>query len=236
MKMKILFSAVLACLCLVSFAQGDTSKVSIKLGADLVSRYIWRGASYGPGVHFQPALSVTTCGFTLGTWGSTNFNGNYGETDLYLSYNYKFLTLSVTDYFSTTETSNFQGYFDYNDLSTLHLVEGTVSFTGPEKFPLTLLAGVMVYGADKDPATGDNYYSTYIEAGYTKTIKETTLSLNCGITPMKSIYGSEFGVIHASIKGAKEIKISDQFSLPVSVTLVSNPQAENFFVVFGLSL
>jgi hypothetical protein len=49
-------------------------------------------------------------------------------------------------------------------------------------------------------------------------------------------YGSGPGVINLGITASREIRITETFSLPVSASLITNPQAENIFLVFGISL
>jgi len=44
------------------------------------------------------------------------------------------------------------------------------------------------------------------------------------------------GFVNIGITLSKEITISDDFSLPVCCSLITNPQAENIYMVFGFSL
>jgi len=53
------------------------------------------------------------------------------------------------------------------------------------------------------------------------------------------LYGEnsdDFGIVNLGITLAKEIQITDKFSLPVSGSLITNPTAESIFIVFGISL
>jgi hypothetical protein len=43
-------------------------------------------------------------------------------------------------------------------------------------------------------------------------------------------------VVNLGITVSKEIKISDSFSLPLTTSFIINPQAENVFLVLGISL
>ena len=45
-----------------------------KVQGDLVSSYVWRGF-YQTGVSFQPTLGLGIGGFSLTSWGSTDFDG-----------------------------------------------------------------------------------------------------------------------------------------------------------------
>ena len=82
--------------------------ISISLGADVVSSYVWRG-SLLDGASVQPAISLDVAGLSVGMWGSTsltsfaNWSNSYKELDLYVSYAIKGFSVTVTDYFCATE-------------------------------------------------------------------------------------------------------------------------------------
>jgi len=49
-------------------------------------------------------------------------------------------------------------------------------------------------------------------------------------------YGNKAsGVINFGLKVSKSIQISDKFALPVQASIITNPEAENIFMVFGIS-
>ena len=70
----------------------------IFINADFVSSYMWRGMKCGNAA-VQPTLGITMGGFTLSAWGSTEFRNENNEIDLTLEYQFKRLTLNVTNYF-----------------------------------------------------------------------------------------------------------------------------------------
>ena len=51
--------------CLAPPAQAQ----SVDLGADIMSRYVWRGTDFGNTAAIQPSLSFSSGGFTVGAWG-----------------------------------------------------------------------------------------------------------------------------------------------------------------------
>src|SRR5664279_3380723 len=68
-------------------AQSEESPAShIKVTADLVSHYVWRGsmATGSPTPNFQPTLAYTSKMLEVGVWGSTDFVGDYKEFDPYI--------------------------------------------------------------------------------------------------------------------------------------------------------
>jgi hypothetical protein len=213
------------------------SKGSFSVGADVVSSYVWRGMPqelYDDGTptkqspNIQPYASYTIGGLTIGAWGSTSFISSIKEFDLYATYALSSkLAVTLTDY-----NWNFsKDYFKYAG-STDHIYEATLAYTGDETLPLSLAANVMLGGADKKD-NGDQAYSTYVEAGY-QVAGNAKIFVGGSVldTPM---YGGA-GVTNAGIKVTKAIEFSDKFSLPVYGIAGFNPNADNAFLVIGVSL
>jgi len=193
-------------------------------GADIKSRYVWRGTDYGASPSIQPYLEFAAGSFTAGAWGAyaTNKPG-VQEMDLYLSYSVKnMVTLTVTDYFFPDEVNGYD-YYEYRKDSSGHIFEGMVSFDGTEKLPLRLMAAVNFFN---DPEN-----SVYIEAGYTFSFLEVFAGAGNGIYTTDQ----KFNLVNVGICAGKEIAITDKYSLPVSVSLITNPQAAKIYLVFGIS-
>ena len=243
-------------------ADNSDGGASINFGADLVSRYVWRGIDLGNSPAIQPNLSFSWKGFEIGAWGSYAFAshqtrvndtlvadaGTYAETDLYLSYSYKWFTLMVFDYFTVNglDPNNGNRYFDFNKATTGHAFEGSLSFEGPEKFPLQATIGTLFYGADKGKDLmghygegTDNNYSTYIELGWKFQLKFLKTELKPffgGIPYGSSWYGPYAGITNLGVTARKDIPFTAQYSLPVRVSIISNPQAQSVFFTFGITL
>jgi hypothetical protein len=231
--------------------KSPTNPAQFSLGVDLVSRYIWRGKDYGNSPGIQPNVSFSVAGLKIGVWGSYGVLyrenvGNYEEFDPYISYTWKWFTLGVTDYFNPNGISPNTGnrYFNYNSATTGHTFETCLTFNGPEKFPLQVYVGTLVYGADKGKDSlgvygggTKNNYSTYFELSYPFTVKGIGVKPFVGGIPFGSgWYGPYGGVVNAGITVSKSIKISKEFELPVYTSVISNPQAQSVFFVFGVSL
>ncbi len=224
----------------------DTVKQSpFNVSLDLVSRYVWRGMDIGDSPSIQPGFSYNYKNFSIGTWGAfaLNFAGAQ-EVDLFASYTIKnVVTIAVTDYFFPSETITYQ-YFDYNQTTTGHIFELSASFNGTKKIPLTFLLGTNVYGADAVRLDSDStvtgiQYSTYAEFGYSYSIVNAFIGFNL-TTPDKSMnetgfYGDSFGVINIGLKVTKEVRISKSYSVPIYVSLISNPQRQKIYLVAGIS-
>ena len=247
----ILFSS--ACLLMVLLfikplsAQEKTSKSKLNISADLVSRYVWRGLNLGgSSPSIQPDMEFSSGDFTLGAWGAYSFSNasRSQEADLYFSYTLAdVISFTATDYYYPKEDTN-NHYFNYEKDKTNHMFDFSAKFLGTEKLPLTLMVATNLYGADAKKSNGEIQYSTYVELGYNFKLNETGCSAYIGFTPNNpdrskgetGFYGPSAGVINLGITATREIKITDTFSLPVNASLITNPQAENIFLVFGISL
>ncbi|MBI9038199.1 MAG: hypothetical protein JEY97_08720 [Bacteroidales bacterium] len=242
-----------------------SKKVEFDVSGDLMSRYVWRGTQFGGSSPcIQPAVAVKIKNFEAGIWGSYSLGGvnPNQEFDFYLSYTFAndMFTAIFTDYFFPTEDTNYK-YFDYKDTSTGHILEGSLMFNGTDKIPFSLLLAVNFYGADaiklNDNPNSPDFnkrkgiqYSSYVELGYSTKINETELSAFAGLTLNSQkkanistgfigetgFYGKKAGFVNLGITGAKEIKISKNYSLPVSVSAIVNPMSEKVYLVFGISL
>lgn len=237
MKKTISILLVLIAICGTISAQ---SKVKIKGGGDLVSSYIWRG-SYNAGASFQPSLSASLAGVTLGAWGSMDFTGQgRKEVDLSLNYSIKGFTVGVTDYWWEGEGKF--NYFHYAKNATAHRFEANIAYQLPlEKFPLTLSWNTMFAGSDYD-ASGGRSYSTYIEMMYPFQVADAIdMTAFVGATPWHSpsILPSEnqgFSICNVGVSAQYAIDCSGKFKLPIFSRLIFNPAMEDIHIVFGVSL
>jgi len=251
-KNRLVILLIFAALMPLSTNAQDSSKVTFNSGADIMSRYVWRGTDFGASPSIQPTISLAACNFTFGVWGAfaTNNFSQAQETDLFLTYTWNDkVDITITDYFFPNETPGaFNNYFEYNDTLTGHIFEGTIKWKGTEDLPLSLLVATNVYGADARHANGKLFYSTYLELCYSGTCGNTNYDLFAGFTPNKpsdddmqagitrGFYGNTMGFVNTGIKVKKDIRITDQFTLPVSTSFIVNPMAENVFLVFGFTL
>ncbi|HNX21665.1 MAG TPA: hypothetical protein PKG88_04810 [Bacteroidales bacterium] len=229
---------------------GDTivkKKWSLNVGADLMSRYVWRGTDYGDSPSIQPYLSLAYKNFEIGCWNSFSATNKYREIDLYVKYTINRFSITLTDYYIPYNNGNPASpdirYFAYQNQTTAHTFEAALQYKGSEKYPFWIMGGVFFYGNDKRwgyqpelDTTNKTYFSSYFEAGYTFSIKDNNLDVFAGITPMAGAFGNSFGVVNLGITAYKSIKINKDYSLPVKGSLIFNPQANAAHFVFGISL
>lgn len=203
---------------------GKDAQAQVNLGADLVNRYVWRGADFGNSPSIQPDINYSTGGFELGTWAAFATNGNPAgtEVDFYASYTFDTdagsFQLMLTDYtFPQAPEGN---YFQ----AASHFLEAGVGYGGTENFPVSFFTGMFF--------TNDDDYSIYSELGYT--VKNVALFV--GVTPAASALYATNGpaVINTGITVTKDLPLTDLFSLGLSGSVIANPYSDNLYMLFGI--
>lgn len=206
-----------------------TASAQMDLGVDLYSSYVWRGAKFGAGSAFQPYMEYSAGDFAIGAWGSVATGGDEGyEMDLYASYSIGDLSIAVTDYY-------FGG--DWTEAKTMHSIEPALSYSLGD---LSMTAAYMLLPElDDDPATLDEDESRdfaskgdmYFELGYSLESFDLTLGAGDG----QYTKDADFAICNIAISSSKEVKITEDFSLPVSGSVILNPSTGGFFIVAGIS-
>ena len=230
LKFWLTVTSLLLFICSSSFPQ-----VSVSAGADIYSRYNWRGLDFGDSPSFQPTLSLSAGAFTIGAWGAYNFFSGttpvYSENDLFASYTISTATsgsfsILYTDYFYPSAGLSFFKY----DIDGSHVLEAGLGYSGPESFPIQLNG---YYNFKNDPDK-----SAYIQVGYPVTAGETSLSFFAGFTPASSAWyaTTKAGLINLGVAATKNVVITDKFSLPVHVDYILNPYSKQSFLIAGISL
>ncbi len=207
-----------------------SAQTAVSGGADFVSRYLWRGLDFGNSFSIQPSIALTAGDFEAGFWGSypfTNTAGGNEEMDFYLGYTIGDVSVLVTDYYFPNSGGK---YGDYDNPGS-HTLEVGLSYGGSDAFPLSVTAFMNVYNDD------DN--SIYFELGYSTEVSEVAVDLFVGGTPGGDggYYGTtDFNLINIGVTASKDVKITDDFSLPVFSSYVLNPNLEIGYLIFGFSL
>ena len=209
----------------INAQEEESSSSSFDIGVDFASRYVWRGLEFSDSPAIQPYAEYTSGNFTLGAWASYETGGQVvgQEFDFYAGYSLGAVSLGFTDYVFPVDGLS-DGYFQIKN----HVGEATISFDGVEKFSLSILLGVNIYNDDQN--------SIYTEIGYPFTIGETELSAFVGVGNEIYSVDGEFAVTNFGLSASKEIKITDSFNLGVSASAIFNPDTEDAYLVFVISL
>ena len=222
-----------------------SQNLEVNLGADIVSRYLWRGLNVNDAINIQPSLSLSVSGLSAGFWGSYSLSDKIldnefdQEIDTWIGYEFGFengmsISAVVTDYYfplAGIKWGNFNNYDDPDGVGA-HTVEAGLSISGCESFPVTLSGYINVYND-----AGNN---TYFQLDYSPTVAEIPFDFFIGAAGGSAdnpgYYGTEnFNVINVGIGASKSVKVTDDYSIPVSVTFIVNPKEEISYLVFGLS-
>ena len=189
-------------------------KVEFGVGADVVSKYIWRGTDLG-GPSVQPSLSVAYKGLSLTAWGSIGFDSEDDkEVDLTLAYETGNFSLSVTDYW-------------YPEYSGAHTFEAQIGYD----------FGLLAANWYTNFAGDDEEYASYISLIAPFSLIGLDWEAEVGATPWGTdYYGTDkFSVCDLSLGASKEFNIGKSFSTSLFAKATYNPTIEKFYATIGIS-
>ena len=200
--MRVITLSIMNLLLILSMLYGE-----VTIGADVVSRYVWRGSDYGNAASVQPGIETAVGPVTLGAWGSWSISpgpadASGNECDLYASITVGPVGLTLTDYF-------FPAYAGTDSLLNLDMHVFELS-AGVDVGSVSLLAAANVSGDD------DN--STYLELAY------GAFSLGLGNGAYST--DGEFAPVSIGVSASR-----DNFS----ASYIINPDKETSFLVFGVN-
>ena len=183
-------------------AEDGSIGLSLEVGADLVSNYLWRGQNLG-GVSIQPSVTLDWKGLYVCGWaniGADNwsFQELNPELDITIGYDNFGLQVDLTHlyYFGGDPYFGKGGFKAQEQVtgSTMELHAGFHLGDLVEKVPLSLDWYTTVYGDDcYQDENGDwqRAWSTYIEVGYQFELPlGMILDTRIGITPWLGMYSN----------------------------------------------
>jgi len=211
-------------------------KVEASIGADFVSRYIWRGQDLG-GVSFQPTLGLDWKGLSLSAWGSVGISNpaDTKEFDLTLSYTIGGFNIGVTDYWFDAGLDPLNRYFMYRSDCTNHVFEANIGYD----FGFAAIQWYTNFaGNDGVNPAGKRAFSSYVELSAPFSLAGADWTAAVGAVPFATdFYGTEkFALVNISVTAAKEITVTDSFSIPVFAQVAANPYTREAFFVIGFTL
>ena len=214
--------------------EADASgRAELTLSADVVSQFVWRGTALAH-ASVQPTLAVSWRGLSVGAWGNVSFvdSSDPREIDLMASYTTGGLSVGVIDYWTNEPTDH---YFRYRAHQTGHVFEAFVAY---DFGPLSASWQTNFAGADGLNRSGHRAYSSYIELAAPFSWLTCDWQAAVGAVPWATDYyeAPRFTVTNVSLRVAKNIRITDSFSLPLFVQLTANPECRRAYFVAGFSL
>ena len=219
-----------------SLATLAQEKVETTICGDVVSSYIWRGQDLGD-VSLQPTLSIGYKGLSLTAWGSVGLSdpSDTKEFDLTLGYTIGGLNIGITYYWFNGGLDPENRYFKYDAHGTNHVFEANVGYD----FGLASLQWYTNFaGNDGMNNDGKRAYSSYVELAVPFKLATVDWTATAGAVPFSTdFYGTDgFAVTNLALKAAKDIKVTDTFSIPVFGQLVANPCSQKAYLVIGFTL
>lgn len=209
---KKLISLALALVCVSAFpykayatdkqSSGKEIGLTLEVGADLVSSYLWRGQNLG-GISIQPSVTLDWKGLYVSGWaniGADNwtFENLNPELDITIGYDNYGVKVDLTHLYYFGGDAYFpKGGFKAQEIessSTMELHAGFHLGDLVEKVPLSINWYTTIFGADCYLDESGNWkraWSTYIELGYTFNLPlEILLDAKVGFTPWRGMYSN----------------------------------------------
>jgi hypothetical protein len=176
--------------------------LSLEVGADVVSSYLWRGQNLG-GLSIQPSATLDWKGLYVSGWGNIGadnwtFENINPELDITIGYDNYGLQLDLTHlYYFGGEAYFPKGGFAAQEIESSSTMEAHAGFhLGDlvESVPLSIDWYTTIYGADcyeNEAGEWQRAWSTYIQVGYTFNLPlGIGLTTNVGFTPWRGMYSN----------------------------------------------
>lgn len=226
-------------------AKAEEPEPKFTAAVDVVYPYLWRGIRYyGDKVAFQPYMGyAVTDKLSVGVWATTNFSNAadaYNEFDWSIAYQITpIVKVMLSDYYWPATKNNpdweRSSYFDYSEGSAQSLDLSVLFDFSDKGIPLDFQWNTFIGGGDyKYDADGNvdgRAFSSYAEVGYTHTIEKIGVDIRpfVGAAVINGgYYGTDangepgFTFSNVGVNVAKEIKISENYSVPVFVRYTNN--------------
>ncbi len=216
---------------------------------DVVYPYLWRGVRYnGDRVAFQSTLNYAISDkLSFGLWATTNFSNAadaYNEFDWSISYQLTpIMSIMLNDYYwpatkkaqQEDSINSRDNYFDYSEGSAQTLDISLVFDFSEKRVPFDFLFSTLIGGTDYNYDDEGNpttrAFSSYAELGYTHSFEKTGIDvrsfvgaavINGGYYGTDANGSSGFTFTNVGVNVAKEVKITENYKLPVFVSYSHN--------------
>ena len=212
-------------------AEESAKGISLEVGADIVSSYLWRGMNLG-GLSVQPSVTLDWNGLYVCGWANIGadswlYEEFYPELDMTIGYdNYGFMVDLTHLYYFGGEAylKGMKNPVNQLSSSTLELHAGINIGEWCPIVPLSIDWYTTLLGYD--PVLDENgnikrAYSTYIQLGYDINLPlGIVLGLKMGITPWKSMYsnyeevwtsGHTVGINNIQLRAEREFELKNLY-------------------------
>ncbi len=231
MNLRTIFASLLIVFTFNSWAEKADSCLYVQV--DLANRWIWRAAAFSEAPVIQPSIGYQGKKLSASIWGSYAFESRaYSEIDFTIEYQlFTKFRLGLIDYFTTSDVTGAEHrFFNFDERTSSHMLELYGNHKPFNKTPLAFLYSVWFWGPDRDKGTQKQYYSTYFEAKYTKSLEQVDAYAFAGMTPWKGFYATGPALVNVGLGLSKSITIGDRVSIPAKIEFILNPDAQKAFI------
>jgi len=218
--------------------------------ANIQTNHLWRGLIITDKPVVMGNLSYALDAekkWKVGLWGASSLTDDkdgthYKEINYYVQYSDGRLYIGLWDLFNSRNINTAvasEDIFHYSNRRTAHIIDLRTNYTFGPAFPINIEADIMLYGGanagevvlDADGSYKKNKYSTYVQASYPviagkKVNLDAFIGAGFALNDRYFLYGNgknSFDIVNLGVKASKAIKITDHYSLPVSMMAMWNP-------------
>ncbi len=240
MRMRTLTRTLAATAAIAAAGWPAAAPAEIGIGADVVSRYVWRGTDFGNAVSVQPGIAFSRDAVEIGAWSSWAINGGgANENDLYVSWSSGPVSVTVTDYYfpvgeeeepeeaamegdeEHAPDSAPPGFFDYSDEDGAHILEASV---GVDLGMASVMAAFNFLGDADD--------SFWVEASIPLAALSGDTEVGLTVGAGNGIYTNDGAAEGDPMVASVSLDVSDG---DYFASFILNPDSETTFLVFGRS-
>ena len=226
-------STILFCLLFSSVLLAEKADSCLYVQVDLANRWIWRATPYSESPVIQPSIGYANQKMSTSIWGSYAFESkSYSEIDFNFEYQLtKKFRLGLIDYFTTQDvTGADHKFFNFNENKSSHMLDLYANYKPFKAIPVNFLYSVWLWGPDQDKTTHKQYYSSYLEAKYTKTYNNTEAYAFAGATLWEGFYASKAALVNVGVGLAKSLTFGGRFSIPAKIEFILNPYTQKTYI------
>lgn len=235
------------------FAQDVTEKQDdnrLDFTANIQNNHLWRGLIITDKPVVMGNLSYALDSekkWKVGIWGASALaddkdGTHYKEINYYVQYSNGRFYIGLWDLFNSRNINTAvasDDIFNYSNRRTAHIIDLRTNYTFGPSFPINVEADIMLYGGanagevvlESDGSYKKNKYSTYVQVSYPvisgkKVNLDAFVGAGFALNDKNFLYGNgtnSFDIVNAGIKASKTVKITDHYSLPVSMMVMWNP-------------
>lgn len=199
-----------------------------------LSRHAWRGEMLGTAPSIEPSVTARSGNFSFNLWAAFTTDNSYTEIDLIPSYQFRYFALTLLDYYNPVAGEK-NDYLNFSREFNRHSVEATIDNYEMDRQRLKYLVATFFLG-DKNKESGKPYYSTYVQVSYPFTVLGLEARPLVGATPFRGYYADKPAVVNTGLSLSKQLDFKLPFTIPLTLSLVSNPHTSNTFVTFAAGI